>query len=285
MTLRRALGALAVAWARSACGGARRGAAARRRPRRRAGQPQRPPPAVRDTIRDRATRCGPRRTRTPRPTRRASRNFLPPDSVMQRLMTLAGLQPHALSGATSSPSRRRRAASALTNRALVERDSQIVKSDTIDVQRRRRRACRRSASATCSSSRARRRRSSRRARRTTTWPRDASPAADVCAPRSRSRARRCSSAASATPPSRVGDSLRNANDVNYYVQEWHRHRVRRLHPRLLLQGEGDQAHGLLRRRAAGDALHRRRAGDVAALRLPGRARRAAQRHPAAERRA
>ena len=57
-------------------------------------------------------------------------NFLPPDSVMQRLMSLGGYNVTRYQAEVITFEAATRGA-ALTRRALVERDSQIVKSDTI----------------------------------------------------------------------------------------------------------------------------------------------------------
>jgi hypothetical protein len=57
-------------------------------------------------------------------------NFLPPDSVMQRLMALPGFSITRYQGEIITFQAATRGA-ALTNRAIVQRDSQIVKSDTI----------------------------------------------------------------------------------------------------------------------------------------------------------
>jgi hypothetical protein len=90
----------------------------------------RPAAGVRDTVR------GLRDTlRTAADSARAADttgvpNFLPPDSVMQRLMTLGGYNVTRYQAEVITFEAATRGA-ALTRRALVERDSQIVKSDTI----------------------------------------------------------------------------------------------------------------------------------------------------------
>ena len=90
---------------------------------------QRPTPAVRDTIR------GPRDTlRTAADSAKADTtgvpNFLPVDSVMQRLMMLGGYNLTRYQAEVITFEAPTRGVS-LTGRALVERDSQIVKSDTV----------------------------------------------------------------------------------------------------------------------------------------------------------
>ncbi|PYP77316.1 MAG: hypothetical protein DMD35_15350 [Gemmatimonadetes bacterium] len=87
-------------------------------------------PGVRDTIRNRADTL-----RTPQDSAAAAdttgiANFLPPDSVMQRLMALPGFSMTRYQGEIITFQAATRGAS-LTNRAIVQRDSQIVKSDTI----------------------------------------------------------------------------------------------------------------------------------------------------------
>ncbi|HEX7978062.1 MAG TPA: putative LPS assembly protein LptD [Gemmatimonadaceae bacterium] len=125
MTFRRAFGALVVAMA--LLGGSRRVEAQRvpgpNRPTM-PGRPngQRPVTGPRDTLRTAADSAKADTTGVP--------NFLPPDSVMQRLMTLGGynLTRYQANVITfEAPTR----GVELTGRALVERDSQIVKSDTI----------------------------------------------------------------------------------------------------------------------------------------------------------
>ena len=131
MTLRRALGALALAAA--LLGGGRRAEAqipTRGRPPINRPTAPRPTPGVRDTVR------GPRDTLhaaadSVKADTTGVPNFLPPDSVMQRLMMLGGynLTRYQANVITfQAPTR----GVSLTGRALVERDSQIVKSDTIN---------------------------------------------------------------------------------------------------------------------------------------------------------
>ena len=236
----------------------------------------RPARGVRDTVRAaRATRCVPRRIPR-RPTRPGCRTSCRADSVMQRLMTLRRLQPHALSGERHHL-RGADARRVADGRALVERDSQIVKSDTILYSGQTSGRPGDRASATSSSS-----------------PGQTAPIVTQGDGALRPRP----SGASPAPNLHTsfeeqgqtlfisGRALRRRRRRRFAAQRQrrqllrprrHRHRVRRLHSRLLLQGEGDQAHGHVRRRAAGDPLHRRRARDVAALHLPGRARRTPQR--------
>ena len=123
MTLRRALAALTVALA--LLGGGRRAEAqvpSRNRPSLPRPTTQRPVPGVRDTLRTAADSAKADTTAIP--------NFLPVDSVMQRLMSLGGytLTRYQANVITFEAGTR---GVALTGRALVERDSQIVKSDTI----------------------------------------------------------------------------------------------------------------------------------------------------------
>jgi hypothetical protein len=129
VTLRRALGALALA---VACLGVGRRAEAQF-PTRRPTVPSRPGApngaGVRDTVR------GPRDTlRTAAESAKADTtgvpNFLPPDSVMQRLMMLGGYNVTRYQANVITFQAPTRGVS-LTGRGLVERDSQIVKSDTI----------------------------------------------------------------------------------------------------------------------------------------------------------
>ena len=87
-------------------------------------------PGVRDTIRPRRDSL-----RTPEDSAAAAdttgvANFLPPDSVMQRLMALPGFSITRYQGEVITFQAATRGAS-LTNRAIVQRDSQLVKSDTI----------------------------------------------------------------------------------------------------------------------------------------------------------
>ena len=121
MTFRRALAALTLALA--LLGGARRAEA--QIPTRRPSLPRptsQRPAGVRDTVR------GPRDTlRTAADSIKADTtgvpNFLPPDSVMQRLMTLGGYNLTRYQANTihfDAPTR----GVTLTGRALVERDSQ-----------------------------------------------------------------------------------------------------------------------------------------------------------------
>jgi hypothetical protein len=86
-------------------------------------------PGVRDTIRTRRDSLrAPGDTVPPDTTGIA--NFLPPDSVMQRLLALPGFSVTRYQGEIITFQAATRGAS-LTNRAVVQRDSQIVKSDTI----------------------------------------------------------------------------------------------------------------------------------------------------------
>ena len=85
---------------------------------------------VRDTIRTRRDSL-----RTPEDSAAAAdttgvANFLPPDSVMQRLMALPGFSITRYQGEIITFQAATRGAS-LTTRAIVQRDSQIVKADTI----------------------------------------------------------------------------------------------------------------------------------------------------------
>src|SRR5688572_9347257 len=87
-------------------------------------------PGVRDTIRTRRDSL-----RTPEDSAAAAdttgvANFLPPDSVMQRLMAMPGFSITRYQGEIITFEAATRGA-ALTNRAIVQRDSQIVKADTI----------------------------------------------------------------------------------------------------------------------------------------------------------
>ena len=131
MTLRRALGAVALAVALLGGG---RSAAAQVPSRNRPTLPSRPTaprpaPGARDTVR------GPRDTlHTAADSAKADTtgvpNFLPADSVMQRLMLLGGYNLTRYQANVITFEAATRGVS-LTGRALVERDSQIVKSDTI----------------------------------------------------------------------------------------------------------------------------------------------------------
>ena len=86
-------------------------------------------PGVRDTIRARRDSL-----RAPEDTAAVDTtgvaNFLPPDSVMQRLMALPGFSITRYQGQIITFQAATRDAS-LTNRGIVQRDSQIVKADTI----------------------------------------------------------------------------------------------------------------------------------------------------------
>jgi lipopolysaccharide export system protein LptA len=92
-------------------------------------QPQ-PRPGVRDTIRDRADTLRARTDSANASDTTGVANFLPPDSVMQRLMELPGYSLTRYQAEIITFQAATRGA-ALTNRALVQRDSQIVKSDTV----------------------------------------------------------------------------------------------------------------------------------------------------------
>jgi len=97
------------------------------------GAPNRQPPlrpGVRDTIRNRADTLRTRQDSAAAADTTGVANFLPPDSVMQRLLTLPGYNITRYQGEIITFQAATRGA-ALTNRAIVQRDSQIVKSDTI----------------------------------------------------------------------------------------------------------------------------------------------------------
>ena len=97
------------------------------------GAPTRQPPfrpGVRDTIRNRADSLRTRADSAAAADTTGVANFLPPDSVMQRLMALPGFSITRYQGEIITFQAATRGA-ALTNRAIVQRDSQIVKSDTI----------------------------------------------------------------------------------------------------------------------------------------------------------
>jgi lipopolysaccharide export system protein LptA len=102
------------------------------------GPPRQPPvrPGAPDTVRARAD-TGRARTDSLRARVDSAvtdttgiANFLPPDSVMQRLMELPGFSMTRYQGEIITFQAATRGAS-LTNRAIVQRDSQIVKADTI----------------------------------------------------------------------------------------------------------------------------------------------------------
>ena len=93
-------------------------------------QPQ-PRPGVRDTVRDRADTLRTRADSAAASDTTGVANFLPPDSVMQRLMELPGYNLTRYQAEVITFQAATRGA-ALTNRALVQRDSQIVKSDTVE---------------------------------------------------------------------------------------------------------------------------------------------------------
>jgi hypothetical protein len=97
------------------------------------GAPNRQPPlrpGARDTIRNRADTLRTRQDSAAAADTTGVANFLPPDSVMQRLMALPGFSITRYQGEIITFQAATRGAS-LTNRAIVQRDSQIVKSDTI----------------------------------------------------------------------------------------------------------------------------------------------------------
>ena len=77
------------------------------------------------------------------------------------------------------------------------------------------------------------------------------------------------------------DSVRSANDINYYFKNGIVTACDDSIPDYYFKAKEIKRTGSFVVGAAGRALHRRRAGDVAAVRLPGRARRPAQRHPPA----
>jgi hypothetical protein len=125
VTLRRVFLVLAVLVGSSAREAPAQGVPAPRRPT----QPAQAPGGVRDTIRNRADSA-----RAPGDTTKVDTtgvaNFLPADSVMERLMGLPGYNLTRYQAEIITFKAATRGAS-LTKRAIVERDSQIVKSDTI----------------------------------------------------------------------------------------------------------------------------------------------------------
>ena len=104
-------------------------AGAQANPRAPSGQPQ-PAPGVRDTIRNRTDTLRTAQDSAAANDTTGIANFLPPDSVMQRLLLLPGYSQTRYQAEIITFQAATRGA-ALTNRAVVQRDSQIVKSDTI----------------------------------------------------------------------------------------------------------------------------------------------------------
>ena len=96
------------------------------------GPPRQPPvrPGARDTSPARADTARARTDSAAATDTTGIANFLPPDSVMQRLMELPGFSRTRYQGEVITFQAATRGAS-LTNRAIVQRDSQIVKADTI----------------------------------------------------------------------------------------------------------------------------------------------------------